>query len=106
MRVAFPSSFRLSFNLSVFGFCVCNTTHNVDLRGSKNSSIQQTIEAFVRDLPQLLLRHSLWCRVPPVGNHWRKKVSIEVSLYFANPLVNCILYVIRILISDMQNDRT
>jgi len=41
---------------------------NVDIRSSKNSRLQQTIEAAVRD-PKKLLRDPLWRRDPPVGNH-------------------------------------
>ena len=42
---------------------------NLIYGGSKDSRLQQTIKAAVRD-PKKLLRDPLWGRDPPVGNHW------------------------------------
>jgi len=49
-------------------FGCADVTHNVDVRSSKNSNFQQTIEAVVRD-PTPTPPRSTLVRNPPVGNH-------------------------------------
>jgi len=54
---------------------------NLIYGGSKDSRLQQTIKAAVRD-PKKLLRDPLWGRDPPVGNHWLRVSNMYLFFCF------------------------